>query len=537
MYLLLKVKNNHLAYLILSVSSALLFILAWQPFKILPLAFIGFLPLFTLERKIRQEQANSKAWLFLYSWLAFVLWNIGSVWWIWNASEGGAIAAFIINSLPMVLPLMLFHARNRMTQTPNYWYFIACWVSIELLQFHWDLAFPWLILGNVFSYLPASVQWYEYTGVIGGSVWILLVNTKADQLLTHWPSLNPLQKRTKVLNQSFLFVIAPIFLSIYIGNPIQQTEKADIIVVQPNLDPYSEKFGGISAHTQLIEMLQQAETKMDSQVQFILLPETAIQGGLQENNLKNEALIQILQSFLQQHPYVTVISGMDSYHLFAANEPHTLTARKFTRSDDYFDAYNAAVQASFYDSLQVYHKSKLVPGVEKMPYPEVFGFIEKYAISLGGTSGSLASDGESKVFKGYQKIGMAPIICYESVFPEFTASYVKKGADILCILTNDGWWGNTPGYKQHFDYGRLRAIENRRAIARSANTGISGFIDKDGSILMESSWWQKEVLRMKVPIYKGQTFYTEHGDWLAYIFLFIFFADSLTLLVKRKAYY
>jgi len=168
-----------------------------------------------------------------------------------------------------------------------------------------------------------------------------------------------------------------------------------------------------------------------------------------------------------------------------------------------------------------------------MPYPAIFGFIEKYAINLGGTSGSLASDGESKIFTNYQKVTLAPIICYESVFPEFTASYVKKGADILCIITNDGWWGNTPGYRQHFDFGRLRAIENRRAIARSANTGISGVIDKDGRVLIASNWWQKEVIRYKVPVYTTQTFYTEHGDWLAYIFLFIAIADSLTLLLKR----
>jgi apolipoprotein N-acyltransferase len=175
-----------------------------------------------------------------------------------------------------------------------------------------------------------------------------------------------------------------------------------------------------------------------------------------------------------------------------------------------------------------------VPGVEKMPYPALFGFIEKYAIDLGGTSGSLASDGQSKVFTSYQKIGLAPIICYESVFADFTASYVRKGADVLCIITNDGWWGNTPGYRQHFDYGRLRAIENRRAIARSANTGISGFINVDGSVAMESEWWQEAALRGSVPVYTQQTFYTKYGDWIAYLFVFMAIADSFTLFLKPR---
>jgi apolipoprotein N-acyltransferase len=512
--------------------------LAFQPFKILPLIFVAFVPLLILEQRIRQEQSNSKAWVFVYSWLSFLLWNIGSVWWIWNASSGGAIAAFIINSLPMVLPMMLFHARNRITAKPNYWYLIAVWIAVEYLQFNWDLAFPWLILGNVFSYLPATVQWFEFTGVLGGSLWILYANTQLYQLMQSWPQFNANQRRNIVLNKVFFLFLAPLFLSWYVSSESsnRESKKVDMILVQPNLDPYSEKFGGsISAQEQLVKMLQLAETKIDSRAQFVLLPETALQGGISENNLEQETLIQMLHGFLTAHPQITILSGMDSYRIYGQADKKTLTARKIRNSEEYFDSYNTAIQMSIYDTMQIYHKSKLVPGVEKMPYPAIFGFIEKYAINLGGTSGSLASDGESKNFTNYQKIALAPIICYESVFPEFTASYVKKGADILCIITNDGWWGNTPGYRQHFDFGRLRAIENRRAIARCANTGLSGVIDKNGSVLVESNWWQKEVIRYQVPVYTGTTFYTEYGDWIAYIFVFIAIADSLTLLLKRRS--
>jgi len=169
-----------------------------------------------------------------------------------------------------------------------------------------------------------------------------------------------------------------------------------------------------------------------------------------------------------------------------------------------------------------------------MPYPQLFKFLESYAIDMGGTAGSLAQDKESKVFNSYHKTTIAPIICYESVFPDFIASYVRKGADILCIMTNDGWWGNTPGYRQHFDFSRLRAIENRRAIARTANTGISGFIDREGSVLAESAYWEDTVLRQAIPVYTEQTFYTKYGDWLSYIFLFIAISDSFTLFLKRK---
>lgn len=530
------VKNKHFQYLGLSLLSALLFIAAWQPFYLFPLAFFGFVPLFWLERKIRQQEHNSYAWLFLYSWVAFLSWNIGSVWWIWNASAGGAIAAFLINSLPMVLPMLLLHARNRLTGTMNYSYFLALWLSIEFLQFHWDFAYPWLLLGNVLSYVPILAQWYEYTGVLGGSLWILFVNMEADKWTQQWNEWPNSVRKQKLLNRIFLLVISPVFLSVYIwyNLPTQSLKKAEMLIIQPNFDPYSEKFGGKTDSEQLSEILKMAESKMDGKVQYLLFPETALQGDLLENDLQNEHLIFQLKEFLKKYPHVVIVSGMDSYYQYAENEPRQISARKFRNSNHYYEAYNSAIQINSFDSIQVYHKSKLVPGVEKMPYPQLFKFLENYAIDLGGTSGSLGQDLESKNFYSYLKISLAPIICYESVFPEFVASYVKKGADVLCILTNDGWWGNTPGYKQHFDFGRLRAIENRRAIARSANTGISGFIDRDGSVMKASNYWEKDVLRGSVPIYSDETFYTKYGDWLAYIFIFIAISDSFTLFFKRR---
>ena len=529
-------KNKHLHYVAHSILAALLFTLAWQPFYLLPLAFLGFVPIFRLERKIRAQEENSYAWLFVYSWLAFLLWNIGSVWWIWNASSGGAIAAFIINSMPMVLPVLLFHARNRLNAKSNYTFFMACWLSIEFLQFHWDFAFPWLILGNVFSYLPILAQWYEFTGVLGGSLWILLVNVELDKILSNWKAMPLDWRKQQVLNKVFFYVLAPMFLSFYLWNtlPTQATKKVDMVLVQPNFDPYSDKFGGISEEQQVNQMLQLAAQKMDAKVQYVVLPETALQGMLLENNLESEPLVQQVKEFLTAHPHVVIVAGMDSYYELSANEPRGFAARKFKNADAYYEAYNAALQINSYDSLQVYHKSKLVPGVEKMPYPQLFKFLENFTIDLGGTAGSLGQDKESKVFKSYHKVGIAPIICYESVFPNFIASYVRKGADVLCIITNDGWWGNTPGYRQHFDYSRLRAIENRRAVARSANTGVSGFIDRDGSVWQATPYWEKAVIRQAVPVYTGETFYTRYGDWLSYIFLFIAISDSLTLFLKRK---
>jgi apolipoprotein N-acyltransferase len=186
-------------------------------------------------------------------------------------------------------------------------------------------------------------------------------------------------------------------------------------------------------------------------------------------------------------------------------------------SDAYYDNYNTALQLDNTGKIQVYHKSKLVPGVEKMPFPVLLKPLESLAINLGGTIGSLGTQQQRTPFVSPAHLKVAPIICYESVFGEHVSEFVKNGAGLLFIITNDGWWGDTPGYKQHLIYGRLRAIENRRCVVRSANTGISCFINEKGDIEDATGWWQPAVIMKTLPIHEQLTFYTRHGDYIGRI--------------------
>src|SRR5690606_18143444 len=93
------------------------------------------------------------------------------------------------------------------------------------------------------------------------------------------------------------------------------------------------------------------------------------------------------------------------------------------------------------------------------------------------------------------KFQFTPSICYESVYGEHTARQTRLGSQAIIVITNDGWWGNTPGYKQHFSFSRLRAIENRKSVARSANTGTSGFIDQRGNVVAATEYWKIEGLK------------------------------------------
>ncbi len=158
----------------------------------------------------------------------------------------------------------------------------------------------------------------------------------------------------------------------------------------------------------------------------------------------------------------------------------------------------------------------MVPGVEKMPFPNQLHFLEKFALDLGGTSGSLGMQDERTVFVSKNGPGkVAPVICYESIYGDYVGQYIRNGADYIFIMTNDGWWGDTPGYKQHLLYGRLRAIETGKSIARSANTGISCFINQRGDITQPQDWWTASAIKETLYSNEGTTFYTRHGDYIA----------------------
>ncbi|MGZ3885752.1 MAG: apolipoprotein N-acyltransferase, partial [Bacteroidia bacterium] len=198
------------------------------------------------------------------------------------------------------------------------------------------------------------------------------------------------------------------------------------------------------------------------------------------------------------------------------------------------DSYNTAIYVDTARHCSFYHKSKLVPGVERMPFPGIFKYFEKYAIELGGTSGSLATQDERTVFSddiyGFK---LAPSICYESVYGDFMGTYIREGAQVIGIITNDGWWGDTPGHRQHLSYAKLRAIESRKQIIRSANTGISCFIDEKGNISQPQPYWQFAVISSDVKLNDVKTFFVRFGDLLSYASVIITIALLGFALVLR----
>ncbi|HSY76741.1 MAG TPA: apolipoprotein N-acyltransferase, partial [Bacteroidia bacterium] len=299
-----------------------------------------------------------------------------------------------------------------------------------------------------------------------------------------------------------------------IGTPVE------VIVVQPNIDPYNEKFAGssnaIPYPQQFARLLSLSESKRTANTRFILWPETALPANLNEDELIEDPLVKKLQQYAVKNN-VSILTGIDSYRFM--NEQHkTITASKADTKNIYYDVYNAALLVNPDYTLGIYHKSRLVPGVESLPYPQIFGFVTE---SLGGIVQPVGVDSVPKTLFNPSKVGVAPVICYESIFGEYVSGYSQRGADFIGIITNDGWWGNTPGHIQHFEYARLRAVEQRKSVARAANTGISGFINQRGEILQKNAYWIRDVLKESIKANNTLTFYAKHGDYIGFYALIL----------------
>lgn len=525
-------------YLRCALLTGVLLALAWPAVgRLTPLIFIAWVPLLWAEERYARSTKEERPRNFMpYVMLALLVWNLATTWWLFCVSESIGTRLFTLigpnvgNVLVMSVPWLLFRiVRRGLGGSGARWALLVFWVAFERFHMHWDLSWPWLTLGNIFAGHTAWVQWYEVTGHLGGTIWIWAANFFVLQVALQAPAKAHRLITTSAL-WAFLVIAVPLVGSYYRyftykegGDPV------GVVLVQPDIDPYTEKFGGVDPLAQLDRMLAQAAPLVDSTTALIVMPETALQEpptlenvngrlvfhGLWENDMSNSVSLQRIRAFLHKHPGTSLISGMSAARLFPLGAPHPFSARPLEGMERAFDAYNAALMVRSDGSFEAYNKSKLVPGVELMPFEEVLGPLSDIALDLGGTTGSLGTQEErSVIWSPDKRVGVAPTICYESIYGDHVAAHVRNGANLIVVMTNDGWWGDTPGYKQHLLYGKLRAVETRRDVARCANTGISCTIDQRGDMHHETDWWVTATVRAKVHTRSDLTFYVKHGDYI-----------------------
>ena len=516
--------------------------ISWPTYGFIFFLFFALVPLIYLLNSLNESKTKHKlVFVFLYSYLTFFIWNLMTTWWIINSSLFGAIFAIICNSsFYSIIICIYFWSLNRLPKTSSSLFLICLWISFEKFHLNWEFTWPWLNLGNAFSENTQIIQWYEYTGIFGGSLWILVINFTFFNLVKIYLKSKDLKLCLKKSIPTSILITFPIIISflIYINLDIPEN-KIKISLLQPNIDPYEEKY--FTTNIDNLELLKKmTEKEIDDKTEYLIAPETFFSQGNGEDisDLNNTVFKDSVNNFLMKFPKLNFISGIQLYEVTNSKLAPSKSSTEI-KDDFWVDIFNSAIQFNLDKKHQIYHKSKFVPGVEIMPYKSFFKpLIGEFMINLGGTVSGRTPQKNRLVFKNpNNRIYTAPIICYESIYGSFVTEFTRNGAEFLTIISNDGWWGDTQGHKQLLSLSRLRAIENRRAIARSANTGISAFINIYGEIEKQINYEKAGVLTNKLNLNNKITFYVKYQDYIArisFLLILILFSISLSGRLKTK---
>ena len=535
--------------MLFSIISGILLGFSWPTSGFTPLVFFGLIPLLLSEDFIIKDNLGKKNLrVFFYSFITFLTWNIITTWWIINSSVLGVIFANIINTSLYSLVFFTYSiVKRKLGINPGIIFLITLWISFEKFHLNWQFSWPWLNLGNVFSERIEWIQWYEYTGVFGGSLWVLLSNCSMFLLIRQYDSYKSRNRfYLNTFYRFFFIILSPIIISYLIISPsvtdkYNVEDKFKVILTQPNIDPWDAKFVKTNTNLDFFKILKDlSEEELIKEYDFLVAPETYFAEGIGENvdYFEYTKLFDSINSFLKKFPNTNFISGISLYKTYQNSEKSPTRSANRVRDNIWIDYYNSAINISSNRPFEVNHKTKLVVGTEFMPYKWILEpLIGNLMIDLGGTIVSKASQpiSELNVFEHATKdLKTVPIICYETVYGEFVSSYTKKGGDFITIISNDAWWGNTAGHKQLLSYARLRAIENRRYIVRSANSGISSIIDHKGKILSTLEYGKYGILTGTAEKVSGKTFYNNYGDFIARVSIFISISMILILFVTSN---
>ncbi|MEX2585579.1 MAG: apolipoprotein N-acyltransferase [Balneolaceae bacterium] len=501
-----------------SLTAGLLLGLSFPPADLPVLQFPAFLILFRLALAAR-DWRQYVSWL----WPALLTWNLATTYWLMLATLPGGLAAIAANSLLMLIPLWFI--RLILLKSPSPWLAALCsgaiWTSYEFAHHNWDLAWPWLTLGNGWSNLPDLVQYISATGHLAISFWVI-----ASSVML-WNALQ-LQERRAFLHALALLVLFP-GLSILAREEWEEqpSGEIDVVVVQPNIDSYLPN-GGYDGVDKIVDiLLTLSDSARSAETDLIVWPENAIDTTIPRENRFNVRLTDSLRNW--QADLITGAGFMDRYE---ESPPPPIV--RYGRDGQPYNIYNAALHYRPERLAGIYKKGKLVPIVERLPFAEVLQRLDPFSWIDWSSIAGYGKGTAANTFPVGETATPA-LVCYDSVFPGWVRQFVRNGAGFLTIITNDGWWGDTSGHAQHFSYARLRSIEMRQWVVRSANNGISGIITPKGRIVARTDYWTRTAFSHTIHPTETPSLFVRYGNWFNWLMV-LTTAASLLFLYRKNSF-
>lgn len=487
------------------------------PFPFQLLMFAAFIPYFkVIEKKKTMLEINRASYLAFFVFCFITLYWVGS----WQKSAdpflmiSGAVLLFFNPLILLIASTLYYFSRKIFPEKYSIYFFPLFWVTYEYLYMLTDASFPWLTLGNGLSNFISFIQIADIIGAMGLTLVIIYINIFLYKGIVNFKSQKIFVKRIiHFTSAAVIFLIVLVYGFLRLSSFEHSEKKIKVGLIQPNLDPWA-KWRGIDTDKLISDYLNLSRKAAAQKVQLIIWPETALPFYLMSGNY--QSIADSIYNFLGKNN-VYLMTGMPDLVFHRKNIPED---SKFSKAGEfYYSTYNGILFFSPYsNNVGHYGKMKLVPFAERVPFVDKLPFlgdIIKWGVGLSGWN--VGKD--TAVFKlsfdklenaGSDSIFLAGLVCYESIYPEFVAAFVQKGAGMIAVVTNDSWYGNSSGPYQHKEMSVLRAIENRRSVVRAANGGISTIIDPTGITKAETKMFTKTFLTGEVIIQNKKTFFTQH---------------------------
>jgi apolipoprotein N-acyltransferase len=531
--------------LLLCALSGLMLGFSFPPSPFGILACFGLVPLLIVLAEVDRLGTALR-----YSYLTFFIFHLITLNWTGGYVHGNDTYMMIAGAATMIIhpvfywvPITAyFLVRRHVGDRAALVALPAFWVAYEYSHSLSEWSFPWLTIGNSQSYDLARIQFISLTGVYGLSLWIVILNCLAYALYSSLAVRNTtrVSRRDVVLLGVFVFLwLLPLGYGLWVLSTHEsRVPGADgestvtVGIVQSNVDPWDKwRSGNYETVTLYLGLTERLVDSVRSQkADLILWPETAL--PFYVLSPRYASLREEIKAFVDRLG-VPVLTGLPNAVFYADSTRAPRSAKRIPSTGERYDSFNAA--ALFQpgsDSIAWYGKMKMVPLAERIPYADFLGFIDflRWDVGIGGW----AIGRDSTIFVE-KKSGtrFCTMICYESVYPSFVSTFVRKGAEFIAIITIDSWWDKMSGAYQHEQFAIFRAIENRRWVARCAVGGISCYIDPYGRVYDKTELFTRALLNRKIGRSSVLTLYAKHGDWLSEICV-VFSGMFLAAALGRK---
>lgn len=512
----------------LAILSGILIGISFPPIPLPILIFFSFVPFFFLL-----EIKNTLGEINRISYVAFFVFNLITLYWVgsWTKEAdsflmiSGVLLLFLNPAFYLIPTSIYFLSTKIISKEKSLLLFPIFWVFFEYIYSVTDLRFPWLTLGNSLPYFNQFIQIADVIGAYGLSLLILYINIFIYLSIKELKSIKKINYKYALI-ATFLFIIPIIYGSIKIANQKPFVNKVTVGLIQPNLNPW-DKWSGGNLDQQIDLYLDLSEKAYKQGARLIIWPESALSVYLLSGNYSEQ--VQKIQKFVYMNN-IFLMTGMPDVNFYFDLNNAPKDAKKLKSGEAAYTSYNSILLFSPISlEVQKYQKNLLVPFGEHVPFVEQFPFLGNLIRWQVGIS-SWNVGKEQNIFD-LSAIKVGGIICIESIYPDYVAKFVQKGADFIAVVTNDSWYGYSSGPFQHKEISVLRAIENRRSVVRAANGGISCVIDPFGRTLKKTNLFEKTILVASVPLYSEKTFYTKYPLLIPYFVVLVTLIVLISVLI------